>query len=151
VGASEAEPRSVLGGLRRSFASALKQIDRRFAFTRQNAADDEAALGVVRASGIFRRLSRIGTGWSAANERSWCRSWVRSAVKHWQGSRWSVRVRVAGVCLVTAAAVHVALNLAFATSQGWLWLVIPLLAASIGVLFIGVSLVARHAANGQSL
>ena len=135
----------------RFVTGALKQIDRRFAFTRENAAADEAALAVVRASGIFHRFSRIGTAWSAANDRSWCMSWVRSAVKQWQEGPWSARVRAAGVCLVTASAVHLALNLAFATSQGWLWLVLPLLVVSIGVLFIGVSGVARRPTNGQSL
>lgn len=78
----------------------------------------------------------ITTVWGAAAQ-SRTGTAVTRACRQWRECSPSERWSMMGVALVTASLVHVGLTLTHDAPPGWLWLMPPAIAATIGVLLLG--------------
>ncbi|MDO8680089.1 MAG: hypothetical protein Q7R30_16315 [Acidobacteriota bacterium] len=74
-----------------------------------------------------------------AMERSVTRSYVTALGTWWQALPWAERRRAVGTTLMTAVIVHVGLAAWEGASPGWLWLILPGMAAAVGGLLIAAS------------
>lgn len=93
---------------------------------------------VQRVDGAFRKLA-----WWWVNSRS--AALMAMAGNAWSHTDRSERVRGAGLSLLIATVVHVALMMVQGPRAGWVWLVVPATAGAIGV----VLLVAAGTSNGR--
>jgi hypothetical protein len=99
---------------------------------------DDVALGIVESSRAFSLVASILRGVETAARGSVFYQRVRHASARWAHMTRSDRHRATGSMLLLASTLHVVLSTTFAANPGWLWLVVPVIAMSIGVVFIAV-------------
>ena len=100
--------------------------------------DDPGVIRTVESGAIGGGLTGLLQRSRAAFASSVTAEVVRRVTSSWHDAHWSARRRGAGILLIVAALVHLALGLS-SSAAGWLWMVIPVLAAVVGVLAIAAS------------
>ena len=98
------------------------------------ATDDPRVVDALEQSVLIRACSTVlDTMWHAA-EASRVAEMANQAIGWWTSHRLSERRTSIGIAAMTGAAVHVALVAAQQPPPGWLWLVLPALAATTGAM-----------------
>ena len=64
---------------------------------------------------------------------------VRVTTTSWRHAPWAARRRTAGLCLLVAVITHVVLVGALNRPVGWLWLILPGIAAMVGFVLVAAS------------
>jgi hypothetical protein len=114
-----------------------EDVERRLArLTAAPPRDERAALECILSSRVFRSVSSILRVYDRASESSLFVRYGRAAQVQWQAAHWSARWRASGVMLVVAAAVHLLLARWDDTTPGWLWMIVPAAAMTIGTLLL---------------
>src|SRR5687767_13454796 len=98
--------------------------------------DDARLQRALMGSATVAMIDRARVVLLSAIARSRTSAWVRQRRDTWVATPWPRRRRVSGVVLLVAAIVHVVLVIAAGDPAGWFWLIVPALAASVGVLAI---------------
>lgn len=99
--------------------------------------DEIRIVQTLKESALLRRADRvIGLCWRAAAQ-SRTSGAARRVLERWSALPVSTRDLRAGGSIAAAAATHVALVSWQERPAGWLWLLIPVFAVSVGVLLIG--------------
>jgi hypothetical protein len=98
------------------------------------APDEADVVRAVETSSVVAAIERVLDAVSAAARTSVVVRLATARSKAWLGQPLVRRARGAGVALLTAVAVHLALAFWQGPMAGWLWLVIPALAAAFGAL-----------------
>lgn len=94
---------------------------------------DETGVALVLArSTAVRSVDRIVNGLEASARTSVFAAWWLGRRTSWLNQSPVARERQIGVFLMTAAIVHLALSMAQGHPAGWLWLVVPAVAAAAG-------------------
>lgn len=124
----------------RFFSEGLRDAERRIGhLTAGVPLDDPRVVEVISAS----RAVGLGARVFAVTSRAIASSAVVAAASR-GADRWrllgsSDQRLAAGVVLITAAAVHLALVMGRGDAPGWLWAILPGIAAAAGCLLVGVS------------
>ena len=100
---------------------------------------DERAAAVVESSRLWSLGAAAMTRLSAAVDSSAVVARCCAARDSWLSLHWSVRRRLSGTTLITAALTHVLLNLGLGTPVGTFWLFIPVTVIVFGLLLLAVS------------
>lgn len=96
---------------------------------------DEAAVArVIESSATVAAVTRLRAHARTAARTSLIATAWRTAWREWREQSLSDRTRSTGLALLTAAGVHLGLSLWRRPVAGWLWLVVPVLAAAFGAL-----------------
>lgn len=98
--------------------------------------DHRRAIALIGESVIVRWPARMMDRLAAASRNSFVEQQTRSIVTIWRNVDPGVRLRNAGVVLVTAAIVHVLVMALQRVPPGWTWLVIPGIAVAQGIVLI---------------
>lgn len=64
---------------------------------------------------------------------------LQTITGEWQRQNWAARYEAVAVALLAAAAVHVVLTVISGPRPGWFWLILPALAAAVGIVIIAGS------------
>src|SRR5688500_4287167 len=98
--------------------------------------DDARLKRALMSSATVAMIERARTVLLSAVTRSRSAESVRQYREAWIAAPWPRRRLVSGIVLLVAAVVHVVLVRAAGDPAGWFWLIVPALAASVGVLAI---------------
>lgn len=100
------------------------------------AGDDRRVTRALGASALLRIVdSAIVTVWDAAGQ-SRTGTIVKRAREQWFAQAPLERFKTVGVALLSASVVHLGLTATHEVPPGWLWLVPPAMAATIGLLLL---------------
>lgn len=128
-----------MNGLGRFVKHGLVDLDRRLGrIAAPSCNRDDVALHIVESSRAFSVVASILRRVETAAGGSMFYRRVLHASARWAQMTGSERHRTTGSILLLASTLHVVLSAFFAENPGWLWLVVPVIAISIGVVFIAV-------------
>lgn len=94
---------------------------------------------VLQHSAVFGFADRAISRLRRAIQTSAALAGASAVVAKWQERPLTARRFEVGVALLTAVGVHIALRLWQGADPGWLWLILPLTTAVIGVLHVAAS------------
>lgn len=98
--------------------------------------DDPRVARALSASVLLRALDAlIAIVWDAAGGSRTGMA-VKGARQQWRDRQPSARLTMIGVALLTASLVHIGLTVTHEMPPGWLWVVPPAIAATIGMLLL---------------
>jgi hypothetical protein len=137
-----------MSAVSRFFGAGVRDAERRIAALTASRPDDEPrVVSQLESSAVFGVVSRAVNLLACAYESSALVTMATRLIDHsYTSASWGCRRFSAGVVLVVAAATYVGLYLVQQSPTGWLWLVVPAMAAIIGALLIAASSV-----SGRSL
>lgn len=98
-----------------------------------------AALAILESSFVIRLAGRAITAISQASGQSAFLAPVRTARAAWQVQSVTIKQRALGIVLLTAAATYSGLAIWKQDPPGWIWMIVPVLAMTIGGLLIAAS------------
>jgi hypothetical protein len=101
--------------------------------------DDPRVLAIVSSSILVRTLTRVVNVALHAFETSAIAARGRALAADWAAAEWQGRRRAAGLAVLVAVPVHVALSLWQGVPPGWLWLMAPACAAVFGLFLLAAS------------
>jgi hypothetical protein len=122
--------------IRQGLVDADRRLSRIFA---ARPVDDRWVVETIERSYLYRVVAAVGGTVARAAATSWSLRAVRAVVERWTATPSGERRRAAGVMLVVAVFTHVALRFWQGHEPGWLWTVLPSVAAAIGLLLIVTS------------
>lgn len=126
--------------IRQFFRDGFSDAEQRLAgITLGAPADDPRVTQVITASRAVGAVGRVLGIVGAAAESSAFVAAGREAVERWRHLAPPAQRLAGGVTLMTAAAVHVSLTLWRGITPGWLWLILPGMAAAVGGLLLAAS------------
>jgi hypothetical protein len=102
------------------------------------------AVSVVETSGSFRMLASTVDWFERAAHGSTIVAWSRRLDSRRRAAGALAQRRLVGVILLIAALVHVLLASTLGATPGWLWLVVPGLTLTIGLLLMAASSGPEH-------
>ena len=105
---------------------------------------DDVAVSVVETSGTFRLLASTVDWVERAAHGSTIVAWCRRLDSRRRAAGAMAQRRLVGVILLVAALVHVLLASTLGATPGWLWLVVPGVALTTGLLLMAASSVPEH-------
>jgi hypothetical protein len=125
------------------FVNGLRDAERRLPLLRPIRPSDQQEIEtIVRASWLFRvvdgAVDRLAHAWNNSVA-------VGAVQRAWIGLELAEKRLLVGLVLVVAALVHVGLVWWHEVPPSWLWLILPALAAALGVVFLMFASVARKA------
>lgn len=119
----------------------LRDAERRAArLTVSDQLDDRRLSTVLNSSAAFAMVDGAVRRFWRAMEMSEANAIAHRTYARWQGLAWTRQRFMLGSTLLAAVAVHVGLRIWQGPDPGWLWLILPVTAATIGALFIVGSL-----------
>ena len=126
-----------MGNLRRFVEFGVTDAETRFAQRLPSPVRDHPlAIDVVGSSAIARFLSRGAHLLRVAADSSLAWRFTRSMADAWSNADWRWRHRSAGVVLVVAVLVHIVLLWLQGLPPGWLWSIVPVIVAAIGIVLM---------------
>ena len=126
--------------IQRFFSEGLRDAERRLGrLTAGVPLDHPRLVDVITASGAVGLGARVFAFTSRAGSSSAVVAAASRGAEWWRGLGSADQRLALGVVLFTAAAVHVALVMGRGDSPGWLWAILPGIAAAAGCLLVGAS------------
>jgi hypothetical protein len=95
-----------------------------------------AALRIVERSVFVRWPARVMDRLTASLRSSVVRPHIQSIAAVWRGVERATRLRAVGIMLIAATIAHVAVTALQRVPPGWMWLVIPGIAAAQGIVLV---------------
>ena len=136
-----------MNALSRFLDGGLADAEQRIARRLPPPLTDHPWVAHVVASGIVARgIARVIAAGRASLGSSRVLARLRPLAASWQAADWASQRRGLGVLLLAAVATHLVLVLASTAPRGWLWLILPGIAAAVGLLLLAAA-PRRPAAN----